>query len=324
LINELDSNISFKALSNIETNNKLTTAILYKNYIEYIIRLNGKNRRLIEDIFYLKPQLLIFLKNYIYGLIKLVSILDQNTELSNIKNLETKNAEKTRIRVCDPIFTHLLNELKTNQINISNNKYYTEFIDRLEIWNPPAEFPLQNIQTLSHLLHLKGTNIKSVPKFVIPYLEIIPTSRSPEIILAMDPDNDIHNLDLLTESITCPDRFIGEINDIRDYDDIISGLNEILGQIITRNIRVPRHLIPSNISPLKIIVKPTTIIQPNPIRVLADLCQHFDTKLCMIYTVLPSRSINISCEELQNLAFEWELRIQKNIKMSIQIHLSTI
>ena len=179
---------------------------------------------------------------------------------------------------------------------------------------PPVGFPILN----PHILPVSTKNV-----FTIPYIQIMKSTITPEIILNMQPTNDIHNLDLLIDSKLNRDKFIGHINGVTSINDIITGLREIFGQIIINNLRVPRQHIPLDTPAIEIIINPCYIPTPKSIYVIADLAQHLDPDICTRHKELIKRTLIMQKHDIDNLTLEWELRIQRYIKIPISIRLQT-
>ena len=288
----------------------MTTAKLYNEYLTYLQRTTAINRQLIENIFYRKPELIQFLQTYLYGVIQLIGILDENIKLADA-NTDANTDAKTRIITCDPIFHLLLGELKHIRPR-AYDLFYEQFQSRLEIYMPPAGFPILN----PHSLPVSTKNV-----FTIPYTQIMKSTITPEVIVSMQSTNDIHNLDLLIDSKLKPDKFIGQINGVTSINDIITGLQEILGQIIIKQLRAPRQHIPLDTPAIEIIINPCYIPTPKPIYVIADLAQHLDPDMCARNKELIKRTLIMQKDDIDNLALEWELRIQRYIKIAISIKL---
>jgi hypothetical protein len=288
----------------------MTTANLYNEYLTYLQRTTAINRQLIENIFYRKPELIQFLQTYLYGIIQLIGILDENIKLADAN--ANANA-KTRIITCDPIFHLLLGELKHIRPR-AYDLFYEQFQSRLEIYMPPAGFPILNTEILpGSKQHV----------FTIPYIQIMKSTVTPEIIVSMQPTNDIHNLDLLIDSKLKPDKFIGQINGVTSINDIITGLQKIFEPIIIKQLRAPRQHIPLDTPAIEIIINPCYIPTPKPIYVIADLAQHLDPDICTRHKELIKRTLIMQKDDIVNLALEWELRIQRYIKIAISIKLQT-
>jgi len=290
--------------------NKLTTAMLYKAYLAYIGKSTSATRKLIENIFYLYPELINFLQKYVYSVIKLAELLS--------KNVVSETSQTVQIISCDPIFHHLLAELRAYQPNAVD--FFNEQISihyKLQIWDVPLGWPIG---------YPNGVQIAKLTKttycrFVQPYKEQSLQIKPPQLLTDLRNDNDMYNLDHLTShDKTSPTDFTGEIIGVLGLSDISTGLTQIFQeQIINRQLRVPRHLIPPHIQPIKIIIHP----QPNPhllpIRVLADLVQHLDKNIVSKHRELLAWTLSEIIPELDILALEWELRIQKYIKLPIKI-----
>ena len=320
-INNFITNILDDGFNDKQTAQKLTTDELYQSYITYITNTMSINRKLIENIFYLRPELVEFLKKYVYSIIKFIELLEQNTKLA-INSVSDQNIHpQIQIISCDPIFHYLLAELKTYQPS-AVAFFYERIANQynMQFWDVPIGWPLGYP---SSVLITKLTKT-TFCRFEVPYNQQTLVINTPQILVDLQSDNDMYNLDQLTSSaINSPHKFTGEIIGVLGIDDIITGLTQIFqDQIINRRLRVPRHLILSNVPAIKIIIRPATNPQVLPIRVLADLKQQLDKDLITRHQTLLARTLNELEPELENLALEWELRILKHIKLSIQIVLA--
>lgn len=313
IADEIENELLTPKLDDSAKNQKITTHQVYKEYIAYLQRANTPNRRLIENIFYTHPEYIEFIKYYMFSILKLVSLAQHPL------------ATKTKIISCDPLFHYLLEGLRTyNPAAVDEFYKSTE----IQVWEPPIGWPLAYPPGIAITKLTKNT----FARFKIPYLQQTHTSEVPLIITEFRADNDIYNLDLLTDYIKAGNnnKFKGAIKGVLGLDDIKTGLDHIFQDgLITQQLRVPRHLLPlQEIREQKIAFEITIFPQQIPyitdIRVLSDLyAQQLDPDLVNRYKTMVSRELKLLLPELENLALEYELRIQKHIKLPIIINLAS-
>lgn len=292
----------------------ITTRQIYKEYLAFLTRAAAPNRKLIENIFYYNPRYIEFIKYYLFSINKLVS------KLVNI--VAETNKGKIQVISCDPIFHYLLAELRKYHPG-PMDIFYSQFLQgdenlQLIVCAPPSGWPLAYPPGVA----ITKLNKTTFAKFSVPYLEQLQTTMIPQILLEFRTDNDIYNLDMLTDYITSGrvEVLKGEVNGVLGLDDINTGLKHIFeDQLINRNLRVPRHLLPSNRITIEIEIHPQQIPHIPEIRVLEDISQQLEPGLLDRHRELLSRELQSLEPELDNIALEWELRIQKYIKLPIKI-----
>ncbi len=296
---------NFITSTNPELNKQFTTYNLYKDYLVYLSRVHSSNRNLIENIFYLRPELVKFVQLYLFSIIKLSKILSSKDQSSSISIIS-----------CDPIFHHLVNELRPYQPR-TVDFFYTHISEKLnmQVWQMPVGMPIGLPAGIP-------TNImkKCISRLVIPFKTQELYVESPEVITKLGT-NDITNLDMLLDANQQPENkmFIGKINNVTNLGDIQEGMNQIFQHIITNNIRVPRHHISHGIQPLQILILPPLLPTPQNICVLADISRQLTPELIPHHHELIYREMQILQPELDILALEWELKIQRFVKIPIQI-----
>lgn len=282
---------------------RYTTHQLYRDYLAYLSRANSSNRKLIENIFYLKPELIDFLNLYVFSIIKLASI---------IESYETP----LQIISCDPIFHQLLSELKTYQPS-AVELFYSQISEKLklQIWGMPHGIP-----------SVLNTPTNCTSSLVIPFKKQKLIIEVPQLITKLTKD-DISNLDVLSDAnkITNNSEFIGQINNAMNLEDIKTGLDTIFQQqIINRDIRVPRQHLPKDLQPIQIFVTLALYPAPDKLVVLADVIHQLTPELIPHHQELINRELKLLQPEIDILALEWELKIQRQIKFNVQIKLQTI
>jgi hypothetical protein len=293
---------------------KITTHQLYRDYLAYQIKLSAPNRKLIENIFYHNPAYIEFIKYYLFSIIKLVGLVSNDGKYS------------TQIVSCDPIFHWLLKALQT-YYPLAVDTFYSQFQQtetdnaKLIICGTPTGWPIGYPPGIGITRITKTT----FAKFKVPFLDQLQEVIPPPIILEFCQNNDIQNLDLLNDFISAGNQMVfqGEIKGVLGLDDIISGLTQIFqDQIINRQLRIPRHCLKPQAHEFEILIKSQKIPYIREIRVLADLAQQLDPGLLNRHRELIARELAGLEDEFENLALEWELRIQKYIKLPIKIRLA--
>lgn len=291
--------------TNPEPDKQFTTYNLYKDYLVYLSRVNSPNRKLIENIFYLRPDLIQFVQLYLFSIIELSKILSAKDQSSSISIIS-----------CDPIFHHLINELRPYQPS-AVDFFYTYVSEKLnmQVWQMPVGMPVGIPVGIPTTIMKKCTSRLAITfKSQELYVE------SPEVITKLGT-NDITNLDMLLDANQLPDNkmFIGKINNVTNLGDIQEGLNQIFQYIITNNIRVPRHHISHSIQSLQILILPPLLPTPQNICVLADISRQLTPEFIPHHHELINREMKLLQPELDMLALEWELKIQRFVKIPIQI-----
>jgi len=277
---------------------KITTHGLYRDYLAYLARANSPNRKLIENIFYINPALVEFLKLYVFSIIKFASLLE-SAEIP------------THIISCDPIFHQLLAELKTYEPS-AVTLFYEQISEKLklQIWGMPPGIPA---------ILTPPTNCTS--RLQIPFIKHPPIVIIPEIIKKFTND-DIYNLDLLSSSNRVANNtdFRGQICNVTCLEDIRTGLSFIFqNQIIDRGVRIPRQHMPTDLQPLQIIITPVLFPAPDKLIVLEDIKHQLAPELISHHRELINRELLFLQPEIDMLSLEWELKIQRQIKFKIQI-----
>jgi hypothetical protein len=310
IADEIENEILTPKLDDSAKFQKITTHQIYKEYIAYLQRANTPNRRLIENIFYTHPEYIEFIKYYMFSILKLFSLAKQSSDTD------------VKIISGDPLFHYLLEGLRTyNPAAVEEFYKSTE----IQVWEPPIGWPLAYPPGIAITKLTKTT----FARFKIPYLQQTHPAEIPPIITEFRTDNDIYNLDLLTDYSKAGNnnKFKGAIKGVLGLDDIKTGLAHIFHEeVITRQLRVPRHLLPlqeiqaQNIA-FEITIYPQQVPYITDIRVLADLAQQLDPELVSRYKTMVRRELELLLPELEILALEYELRLQKHIKLPIIINL---
>jgi len=289
---------------------KITTHQLYRDYLAYQIRLSATNRKLIENIFYHNPEYIEFVKYYLFSIIKLVELVSNN------------GTSYTEIWSCDPIFHWLLEVLRTyypSAVDI----FYSQFQQpgnnqRLIICAAPTGWPIGYPSGIG-ITRLTKTEFA---KFRVHYLEQHQEIIPPPILAEFRTDNDIHNLNLLNDFISARNLqvFQGEIKGVLGLDDINNGLQQIFQNLlINKQLRIPRQYQTQQTYGFEILIRPQQIPYIREIRVLSDIIQQLEPGLLERYQELITRELSELQDEFAFLALEWELRIQKYIKLPINI-----
>ena len=290
---------------------KITTHKLYRDYLAYLTRSAAPNRKLIENIFYHNPEYIDFIKYYLFSIIKLVRLVSNDGK------------SRAEIWSCDPIFHWLLEALRTYYPSAVDT-FYSQFQQleadnaKLIICATPTGWPIGYPQGIG-ITRLTKT---SFAKFKVHYLEQHQEVIPPPILAEFRTDNDIHNLDLLNDFISAGNLqvFQGEIKGVLGLDDITTGLTQIFQeQLINRQLRVPRHCLKTQAHGFEILIRHQQIPHIREIRGLSDLAQQLEPGLLERHQELITRELSGLQDEFQNLALEWELRIQKYIKLPIKI-----
>ena len=306
-------------INSFNPNNQITTHKLYRDYLAYLSRTATPNRKLIENIFYLQPELIQFVQLYLFNIVKLAGILSS----SDAANSTTG----TRIISCDPIFHHLVNELKPYHPS-AVEFFYAQVSDKLQmqIWELPIGMPIGLPIGMPVGMPIGMPN-KSTSRLAIFFKKQELHIKIPEIITKMSTD-DITNLDMLLEAnMQSPNNysFIGKINNTISLDDIKVGLEHIFQEnIIDKELRVPRRYIPQGLQPIQILITPPLIPTPNKLSVLVDIAHQLTLELIPHHCELINRELILLQPELDILALEWELKIQRFIKIQIQIKTQNI
>jgi hypothetical protein len=291
-------------------NIKTTTHKLYKEYLAYLNRAAAPNRKLIENIFYHNPEYIDFIKYYLFSIIKLVGLISDSGSIG------------TEIWSCDPIFHWLLEALRT-YYPLSVDTFYNQFQQQgtnqqLIICGPPTGWPI----TFPPGIGITRLSKTTFAKFGVPFLEQQHEVIPPPILNEFRSTDDIYNLDLLNDYIASGNQqvFQGEIKGVLGLDDITTGLTQIFqDQIINRQLRIPRHCLKTQDQGFEILIQRQQIPHIRNIQVLADLSQQLEPRLLERHQELIARELSGLHTELDNLALEWELRIQKFIKLPIKI-----
>ena len=306
-------------LINLPHKSNITTHKLYREYLTYLIRLSAPNRKLIENIFYHNPEYIDFIKHYLFSIIKLIGLVSNSGLVC------------TQIVSCDPIFHWLLDALRTYYPSAVDT-FYSQYQQmdtantKLIICGTPTGWPIGYPPGIG----ITRINKTGFAKFEVHYLEQQKEVMPPPILLKFCPNNDIHNLDLLNDFISTGNLkvFQGEIKGVLGLDDITNGLQQIFQeQLINQQLRVPRYFqqqkilsdSQSVIIGFEILIRPQEIPYTREIRILSDLAIQLEPGLLERHQELLTRELSGLAEEFENLALEWELHIQKYIKLPIKI-----
>lgn len=258
----------------------LTTMNFYRNYIAYLCKTAARSRKLIENMFYLDPQNVLFLEVYMFSLVKLIT-----------------KYEIKEIICIDPVFLHLYNEFNA----IKQSDILHEFIgSKLTIYAMPNEYPIQIPRNYNGKLQLPVLYISVANVNLVCHLPILKCLG-----------NDMYaNVDIINNCQLCD--MIGYIYPT-DVLDVPKLLNDVITPLLVY--RVSR----ANINPdkcIQIIIKPRAIILPP--KTVNELMDEYTPDLLKQKTDELTTAI-MNMYDLDTLGMSLELLLLKNMKIPVKI-----